>query len=59
MSSRQTSSAPAHVKTSSNPREARSDPLCSENIDAQIRWFFENASVEANILPREDALAHP
>jgi hypothetical protein len=19
------------------------DPLCSEEIDAQIRWFFENA----------------
>jgi hypothetical protein len=30
------------TKSPSNPRDARSDPLCRENIDAQIRWFFDN-----------------
>jgi hypothetical protein len=26
-----------------NPLGSRGDPISSENIDAQIRWFFENA----------------
>ena len=34
-------SAPSNAPA--NSREARRDPLGSENIDAQIRWFFENA----------------
>jgi hypothetical protein len=32
----------AHLKTPSSPRRAGSDPLSSEDIDAQIRWYFEN-----------------
>jgi len=35
----------------SNPREKRRDPLCSDNIDAQIRWFFENAKEQAPLRP--------
>ncbi len=26
-----------------DPLGSRSDPLSSEDIDAQIRWFFDNA----------------
>jgi len=33
----------ACVKTPSNPRRSGNDSLSSEDIDAQIRWFFENA----------------
>jgi hypothetical protein len=34
-----------------NPLGLRSDPLSSEDIDARIRWFFENA--------REPKASHP
>jgi hypothetical protein len=29
--------------TAPSPREGGRDPLCSEDLDAQIRWFFEHA----------------
>jgi hypothetical protein len=32
----------------SDQREGGPDPLCSANIDAQIRWFFENAVQQEN-----------
>lgn len=32
----------AHLETPSGPRRAGSDQLSSEDIDAQIRWYFEN-----------------
>jgi hypothetical protein len=32
--------------TASSPRESGRDPLCSEDIDEQIRWFFERAVQE-------------
>jgi len=61
MSSRQGSSAspsstratesPVHPTTSSSPVETRGDPLCSENIDAQIRWFFENVLEAERLAP--------
>lgn len=34
-----------------DPLGLRSNPLSSEDIDAQIRWFFEN--------PRERKPSHP
>jgi hypothetical protein len=43
--------SPAHPTAPSNPRETRSDPLCGENIDAQIRWFFENALERERLRP--------
>jgi hypothetical protein len=61
MSSRQESSAsasstrathsPVHLTTSSSPLETRGDPLCSENIDAQIRWFFEHVLERERLTP--------
>jgi hypothetical protein len=41
-SSARASQSPVHLTAPSNPRGTHGDPLCSENIDAQIRWFFEN-----------------
>jgi len=40
-----------HPTTSSSPVETRGDPLCSENIDAQIRWFFENVLEAERLAP--------
>ena len=37
--------------TPSNPRESGHDPLCSEDIDAQIRWFFEHAVQQERLSP--------
>jgi hypothetical protein len=33
----------ARARAIPDPLGSRSDPLSSEDIDAQIRWFFENA----------------
>jgi hypothetical protein len=43
--------APTHPTILPNPRETGSDPLGSDNIDAQIRWFFENALKSEQLRP--------
>ncbi len=43
---------PSHPDTPSNRRESRSDPLSSEDIDAQIRWFFEKMPLKGENLRR-------
>ncbi len=43
--------SPVHLTTPSNPRATQGDPLCSENIDAQIRWFFENVLERERLSP--------
>jgi hypothetical protein len=36
----------SHLKQRANMRRATSTPYSSEDIDEQIRWFFENAAEE-------------
>jgi hypothetical protein len=42
----------AHLESPSSPRRVGSDPLSSEDIDAQIRWYFENVLEGETLRPR-------
>jgi hypothetical protein len=41
----------AQAKPAANPRDTRGDRLSSEDLDAEIRWFFENAVEQESARP--------